>query len=269
MKVYRGQVTYRISELAERTGFPASTLRYYEQQGLLPAVARTSGGYRSYDERALERLRFIARAKQLDLPLGEIRELAAVWDDGACAPVQHRLAGLIDGKIADVATRVAELTEFRSQLLAARDGLERYTPDGPCDENCGCVSPGAARTGARTVQLLSLGPATPLLVERAETDYEQPIACTLDGADQQTRIRDWKQLLQSATRREDTGDGIRVTLPADPDLIGQAARLAALEQACCRFFTFTLELTAASVTLTVNAPADAAELPHALFGPPS
>jgi DNA-binding transcriptional MerR regulator len=88
LKVYRCRVTgYRISELAERTGFPASTLRYYEQQGLLPAVARTSGGYRSYDERTVERLSFIARAKQLDLPLDEIRDLAAVWDDGACAPV--------------------------------------------------------------------------------------------------------------------------------------------------------------------------------------
>lgn len=270
MKVYRGQVTgYRISELAERTGFPASTLRYYEQQGLLPDVARTSGGYRSYDERVVERLRFIARAKQLDLPLGEIRDLAAIWDDGPCAPVQQRLAGLIDGKIAHVEARVAELTEFRSQLQAARAGLVQHTPDGPCDENCGCVSSGAARTGARTVQLLSLGPAMPLPIELAEADDEPPISCTLEGSDQQTRIQDWKQLLQAVTSREDSGDGIRLTLPADPDLIGQAARLAALEQACCRFFTFSMELAAASVTLTVRAPAHAAELAHAMFGQPA
>ena len=79
-------------------------------------------------------------------------------------------------------------------------------------------------------------------------------------------MRDWRQLLQAVTSRQDIDDGIRLTLPADPDLIGQAARLAALEEACCRFFTFAMELTAAGVTMTVRAPADAAELLHAMFG---
>ena len=39
--------------LATRTGFPPSTLRYYEQVGLLAAPARSSGGYRLYDEAAV------------------------------------------------------------------------------------------------------------------------------------------------------------------------------------------------------------------------
>jgi hypothetical protein len=82
-------------------------------------------------------------------------------------------------------------------------------------------------------------------------------------------MRDWRQLLQAVTSRQDIDDGIRLTLPADPDLIGQAARLAALEQACCRFFTFAMELTEQSAILTVRAPADAAELLHAMFAPQS
>src|SRR5262249_35553196 len=44
---------------------------------------------------------------------------------------------------------------------------------------------------------------------------------------------------------------------ADPELVAQAARLAALEQQCCRFFTFTIELSADTVVLTVQAPATA------------
>jgi hypothetical protein len=58
---------YRISELAERTGFSASALRFYEQAGLLSASERSAGGYRLYDQAAVERLAFIARAKQLGL----------------------------------------------------------------------------------------------------------------------------------------------------------------------------------------------------------
>lgn len=76
--------TLLISELAARSGFSASALRYYEQVGLLSAAERTRGGYRLYEESALSRLRFIDRAKSLGLPLEEIRELVAVWDGGLC-----------------------------------------------------------------------------------------------------------------------------------------------------------------------------------------
>jgi MerR family transcriptional regulator, copper efflux regulator len=130
---------YRISQLAKRTGFSPSTLRYYEQAGLLPNTARTPGGYRSYDERTVDRLRFIARAKQLGLPLGEIRELATVWDAGDCAPVQDRLAALLRRKIEEVRERIAELTAFGEQLAAASEEIGRHTPEGACDDACGCL----------------------------------------------------------------------------------------------------------------------------------
>ncbi len=64
---------YRISELAERVGVPPTTLRYYESRGLLPA-RRTGSGYRTYDDRDVERMRFITTAKTLGLPLDRIRD---------------------------------------------------------------------------------------------------------------------------------------------------------------------------------------------------
>jgi hypothetical protein len=57
--------TMRISQLAERSGVPATTLRFYEATGLLPA-ARNPAGYRLYGEEAVERLAFIGAAKHLD-----------------------------------------------------------------------------------------------------------------------------------------------------------------------------------------------------------
>ncbi|MFE1555035.1 MerR family DNA-binding transcriptional regulator [Streptomyces sp. NPDC058734] len=56
--------TLRISQLAERSGVPASTLRFYETAGLLPAE-RTASGYRQYGPDAVERLAFISSAKLL------------------------------------------------------------------------------------------------------------------------------------------------------------------------------------------------------------
>jgi DNA-binding transcriptional MerR regulator len=152
---------YRISQLAERTGFTPSTLRFYEQEGLLPDTARTPGGYRTYNERTVDRLRFIARAKQLGLPLDEIRDLAAVWDTGSCEPVQNRLAALITDKLTQVHARIAELTAFAGQLAAARDGLGQHTPDGACDEVCGCLGdPGGEPVRPQLLPLARARPAS-------------------------------------------------------------------------------------------------------------
>ena len=73
--------TYRISQLAERTGVPATTLRFYEQSGLLPA-GRTPAGYRVYDETAVDQLAFINSGKMMGLALDEIGELLQVWQSG-------------------------------------------------------------------------------------------------------------------------------------------------------------------------------------------
>ncbi|WP_262007887.1 MerR family transcriptional regulator [Streptomyces sp. FIT100] len=86
--------TLRISQLAERSGVPASTLRFYETAGLLPAE-RTSSGYRQYGPDAVERLAFISSAKLLGLALEDIRDLLDVRDAGVCAAVRARMVPLV------------------------------------------------------------------------------------------------------------------------------------------------------------------------------
>jgi DNA-binding transcriptional MerR regulator len=130
--------TYRISELARRTGMPASTLRFYEQAGLLPA-ARTASGYRVYDEEAVRRLEFISSAKHLGLPLEEIRELLGAWDQGVCADVRARLRPLVAERIADAERRIAELSAFAAHLATVHEELTGPAPTAACGPGCGCV----------------------------------------------------------------------------------------------------------------------------------
>lgn len=80
----------RISEVAARSGVPASTLRYYEDLGLLNPK-RASNGYRAFDPDVLERLRFINAAKRLNLPLEQIVPLVRIWQSDPCASVKARL----------------------------------------------------------------------------------------------------------------------------------------------------------------------------------
>jgi MerR family transcriptional regulator, copper efflux regulator len=145
---------YRIAEVADRTGFSTPTLRYYEEIGLLPPAERNAAGYRLYDDRAVERLRFVARAKRLGCTLEEITELAEAWDRDECAPVKHRLRGLVAEKLTEVEERLAELRALRAELRAAAEVLDTAPLDGPCDETCGCDA--TAGAGATRVPLTTM-----------------------------------------------------------------------------------------------------------------
>src|SRR4051795_1243160 len=73
-----------VAELAAAVGVPPDTVRYYERTGLLKPPRRTSAGYRSYDDGALDRMRFIQGAQRLGLKLADIRTLLDIRDTGSC-----------------------------------------------------------------------------------------------------------------------------------------------------------------------------------------
>jgi MerR family redox-sensitive transcriptional activator SoxR len=62
-----------IGELAARSGLAPSALRFYESIGLI-AAERTAGNHRVYPRSALRRVAFVRAAKQVGVPLQEIRE---------------------------------------------------------------------------------------------------------------------------------------------------------------------------------------------------
>ena len=104
----------RIGQLAARTGVAVRTIRYYEQAGLIPAPPRTSGGYRSYDNAAVTRLRFVRSAQALGLSLAEIAEVLRVRDHQG--PPCTYVAELLHTHIHALDTRIAELTALRDEL---------------------------------------------------------------------------------------------------------------------------------------------------------
>jgi DNA-binding transcriptional MerR regulator len=67
--------TMHIGELAERTGLSLRTIRHYDDVGLLPASARTVGGFRVYSEADAARLMLIKQMKPLGFSLEEMAEI--------------------------------------------------------------------------------------------------------------------------------------------------------------------------------------------------
>ncbi|WP_052746010.1 MerR family transcriptional regulator [Allosalinactinospora lopnorensis] len=236
----------RISQLAERSGVATSTLRYYEDRGLLPA-RRSAAGYRLYDENAVERLAFITTAKRLGLELAEIAELLGVWQNGACAEVKASLRPRIAERIARTQARGAELDAFTAMLRGALAHLDAL-PDRPgrCDPECGFLDP--AHDRRRPPALTVLQP---------DSRGAPAVACSLDDQGMGERLTQWRRLLRGARRQEIPG-GLRLTLPAER--AAQAAGLAVAERECCAFFTFTLHVDHGAVHLEIRAPEEAQSL---------
>jgi DNA-binding transcriptional MerR regulator len=114
----------RIGEAAGRSGVPAKTIRFWEDQHLLLSPARTPAGYRDYDPAILDRLAFIRHAQAAGLTLDAIRQVLGIRDGGQ-PPCVH-VTGLIARRLAEVEARLAELAAARDQLaaLAARAAVQ-------------------------------------------------------------------------------------------------------------------------------------------------
>ena len=71
-------IGYSIGRLSRDAGVKVTTIRYYEQIGLLDEPDRTDGGRRTYDVEALDRLRLIRHARDLGFSIEAIREFIAL-----------------------------------------------------------------------------------------------------------------------------------------------------------------------------------------------
>ena len=119
----------KIGDLAQATGTPVDTIRFYEREQLLPAPGRTAANYRVYGAAHADRLRFIRRARSLDMSLDEIRALLAFKD--APGPSCESVNAVLDAHMAHVYQRIAELqalaeqlSELRSQCATDRSGAD-------------------------------------------------------------------------------------------------------------------------------------------------
>jgi MerR family mercuric resistance operon transcriptional regulator len=105
-----------IGALSKHTGTNIETIRYYERIGLLPAPARSSGGYRLYRTEHLKRLNFVRRARALGFSIGEVRTLLRLADERErpCAEVR----AVAEAHLRDVRTKIADLRRMEGVLRA-------------------------------------------------------------------------------------------------------------------------------------------------------
>ena len=110
----------QIGELASATATKVTTIRFYEEIGLLGRPARTASGRRTYGASDTDRLNFIRNGRRLGFSTDEVRSLLALADqpERDCAEA----ADIATRHLADVEDRLRQLGALRDELAAMSAG---------------------------------------------------------------------------------------------------------------------------------------------------
>ncbi|MBU0724783.1 MAG: helix-turn-helix domain-containing protein [Alphaproteobacteria bacterium] len=115
--------TYGIREIAREAGCNEQTVRWYEEQGLLPPVTRSAGGQRRYSDRHRQHLAFLRHGRELGFSLDAIRELLTLYQtpQDSCAAADEIAAR----QLAETRHKIARLQALEAELsrmVASCDG---------------------------------------------------------------------------------------------------------------------------------------------------
>ncbi|PJF39116.1 MAG: heavy metal-responsive transcriptional regulator, partial [Phototrophicales bacterium] len=105
---------YSIGDLSQQTGVSSKTIRFYEQIELLPPARRAPNGYRQYDERDVERLQFVRRARALDFAIDEIKEILDFRERNE--PPCRYVMDVMQERMIEIEQRIRDLEKLRDEL---------------------------------------------------------------------------------------------------------------------------------------------------------
>lgn len=106
-------MTLTIKEVAQKSGLPSKTIRYYEEIGLVRPL-RSENGYRVFRDADLHKLTFLSRARSLGFSIEDCRRLLALYEDKARA--SSDVKALAQAHLAQIAAKIAELQAMQATL---------------------------------------------------------------------------------------------------------------------------------------------------------
>lgn len=102
-----------ISDVSQKTGLPAKTIRYYEEIGLL-TPNRSENGYRVFSETHLHKLAFLGRARTLGFSIEDCRTLLALYEDESRASADVR--AVAEEHLKQINDKISQFEEMRATL---------------------------------------------------------------------------------------------------------------------------------------------------------
>ena len=139
-------MTYTIKEASDITGIPATTLRYYDKEGILPFLERKESGHRMFSEQDLSMLRIIECLKCTGMSIKDIRQYA-VWAQMGDSTLEQRYNLFLERREA-VMAQIKELEDqlkvidykckyYDEAIAAGTEDIHKHKTGHCCDDEKG------------------------------------------------------------------------------------------------------------------------------------
>ncbi len=102
-----------IGVVADRSGLPAKTIRYYEDIGLV-RPSRSENGYREFAVEDLHKLAFLGRARSLGFTIEDCRTLLSLYEDRARS--SSEVKSIAQNHLQRIDSKIAELQALSAAL---------------------------------------------------------------------------------------------------------------------------------------------------------
>lgn len=127
-----------IGEVSKATGLPTKTIRFYEEAGVIKPNIRAENGYRQYSQDAVEVLILIKYARDLGLPLSEIKKLIKGCDNGSCQHSKSEVQQSIQSYLELLNQKLAQMNLLKQKLQLLHHALGEKSTD--CQDGKYCCN---------------------------------------------------------------------------------------------------------------------------------
>lgn len=115
---------YTIGKISQLTGLSTKTIRFYEETEVISKAQRGENGYRLYQESNLRELKLIKAARDLGLPITEIKQLMTGCHDGRCHHSQETVNHKLENYIDLLTSQINQLTQLKIKFTYLKNHLD-------------------------------------------------------------------------------------------------------------------------------------------------
>ena len=125
-----------IGQVAKTVGLPEKTIRFYEDEQLLSPVNRSANGYRSYSQANIKELEMLKQARDLGLPLSEVKKLMKGCTGSTCHHDEKYIENTIENYISLLTGKIHQLKALRSRMTQLKRSVALCKEDNKEDGLC-------------------------------------------------------------------------------------------------------------------------------------
>lgn len=129
---------YSIGQVAKLVDLPTKTIRFYEDEGVITPATRLPNDYRIYSDESVEELKLLKYARDLGLPLAEIKKLMKGCDQRGCEHSRDYIRESIDSYVSLLDTKISQMGVLRNKLKELKSSLDQSSNQ--CDSGKYCCN---------------------------------------------------------------------------------------------------------------------------------